>query len=143
MSKNFLCGIVGIIGGFFATLFGGWDIGMRTLIIFMIVDYVSGLALAGIFRKSPKSKNGALSSKIGYKGLCKKFLTLLYVMIGHHLDLMLGIDYVRNAIIICFCMNELISIVENSGQMGIPIPKVITESIEVLRSKSGEGKDNG
>lgn len=135
MSKSVFCGIMGLIGATIANFLGGWDNSMITLVIFMSVDYISGLAVAGIFNKSPKSENGGLESKAGFKGLCRKCMTLIFVMIAHRLDLMLGTDYLRNAVIIGFCANELISILENAGTMGLPLPEPIVNAVDVLKSK--------
>lgn len=112
------------------------DEALVTLIIFMAIDYLSGLAVAGIFHKSNKSENGALESRAGWKGLCRKCVTLLFVLIAYRLDLAIGVDYIRNAVIIGFMANELISIVENAGLMGIPLPGVIQNAIEVLTQKA-------
>ena len=134
--KDVLFTAVGMAGGFIANLLGGWTHDMVTLIIFMAIDFVTGLVCAGVFKKSTKSDTGALDSKAGWKGLCKKCLTLFFVIIAHRLDVELGIDYIRTAAIIGFIANELMSIVENAGLMGIPLPKVITKAIEVLKEKS-------
>jgi len=128
--------VLGVLGAFFTTLFGGWDTGLATLIIFMAIDYITGLIVAGVFKQSRKSESGALESKAGWKGLCRKCVTLLFVLIAYRLDLLIGTAYIRDAVIIAFCANELISIVENAGLMGIPLPAVITKAIEVLRSKA-------
>lgn len=133
--KNVLAMFIGIIGSMITTLFGEWSVGLTTLIFFMGIDYVSGLLVAGVFKASPKSKTGALSSKVGYKGLCKKGMTLLFVLIAYRLDLLIGTDYIRDAAIIGFCVNELISIVENAGLMGIPLPPILIKAIDVLVSR--------
>jgi toxin secretion/phage lysis holin len=130
-----LCSAIGIIGAALAEFLGGWDSAVITLIIFMAVDYISGLVVAGVFQKSPKSENGGLESKAGFKGLCRKCMTLIFVMIAHRLDLMLGTDYLRNAVIIGFCANELVSILENAGTMGLPLPEPIINAVDVLKSK--------
>ena len=98
----------------------------------MAVDYISGILVAGVFKASPKSKSGALSSKVGYKGLCKKGMSLLIVLIAYRLDLLVGTNYIRDAVVIGFCVNELISIVENAGLMGIPLPPILIKTIDVL-----------
>ena len=135
MNKNMLCSAIGIIGAAIAEFLGGWDSAVITLIIFMSVDYISGLVVAGVFKASPKSENGGLESKAGFKGLCRKCMTLIFVMIAHRLDLMLGTDYLRNAVIIGFCANELVSILENAGTMGLPLPEPIINAVDVLKSK--------
>lgn len=134
--KNVICAIFGIIGGFIANAFGGWSAALTTLLIFMGVDYISGLILAGVFHASPKSEDGTLESYAGWKGLVRKGMTLLIVLIGARLDLMLGVNYIRDAMVIAFCVNELLSIIENMGLMGVPMPEILTNAIEMLKSKS-------
>ncbi len=136
--KAMICTVVGLIGSWIATLFGGWTSGLTTLVIFMAVDYISGLIVAGIFKKSTKTESGALESKAGWKGLCRKCMTLVFVWIGYRLDLAVGTDYIRDAVIIGFMANELISIVENAGLMGVKYPEVITKAIDVLTNKKDE-----
>lgn len=136
--KAFICTIFGIVGGLIAQLFGGWTEDMVTLIVFMAVDFAMGLLVAGVFHKSNKSDNGNLNSRAGWKGLCKKCVTLLFVLIAHRLDISLGTAYIRTATIIGFIANEAISIVENAGLMGVPLPKVITRAIDILKHKENE-----
>jgi toxin secretion/phage lysis holin len=128
-------GLIGLIGGAFTTLFGGWTAGMTTLVLFMCIDYLSGLIVAGVFKKSNKTESGALESKAGWKGLARKCMTLLFVLIAYRLDLLLNTAYIRDAVVIGFCANELISIVENAGLMGVAIPKPILRAIDVLKQK--------
>lgn len=127
---------IGVVGGFIASLFGGWDAALTTLIIFMGIDYVTGLIVAGVFNNSTKSANGALESRAGWKGLCRKGVTLLIVLIACRLDMVIGSSFMRDAVVIAFIANELISIVENAGLMGIPVPAVIKKAIDILKSKS-------
>lgn len=135
--KDIICTATGLIGSFIASLFGGWDSGLATLVLFMAVDYISGLVVAGVFKASPKTDTGALESRTGFKGLCRKGMTLLFILIAYRLDLVIGTNYIRNAVIIAFVANELISIVENAGLMGIPMPEVITKAIDLLQKKTG------
>lgn len=130
--KEGICTGIGVIGSIIASVFGGWDTGLVTLLIFMGIDYFSGLVVAGVFHKSNKTESGALESKAGWKGLCRKCMTLLFVLIAYRLDLAIGVDYIRNAVIIGFMANELISIVENAGLMGLPLPDAINKAIDVL-----------
>lgn len=134
--KSTIITVIGAIGSFIAGMFGGWDAAMTTLLIFMLIDYVSGLIVAGVFHNSGKSENGALESKAGWKGLFRKGMTLLIVLIACRLDILMGADYIRDAVCIAFIANETISIIENAGLMGVPIPAVITNAIEVLKKKS-------
>ncbi len=136
--KNAICTTAGAIGGVIASLFGGWDAGLATLVMFMAIDYVSGLVVAGVFHNSKKTTSGALESKAGWKGLCRKGMSLLFVLIAYRLDLAIGSNYIRDAVIIGFIVNETISIVENAGLMGVPLPKAINKAIDILTSKSEE-----
>ncbi len=136
--KNTVCALVGAAGSWLASLFGGWDGAMVTLVIFMAVDYAAGLAVAGVFHASGKSSGGALESRAGFKGLCRKGMAMLFVLIGCRLDMLLGVDYVRNGVIIGFAANELLSIVENAGLMGLPLPAALTRAVDVLNARTGE-----
>ena len=128
--------IIGVFGAAITSVFGGWTAGMSTLIIFMSIDYISGLVVAGVFKQSTKSESGALESKAGWKGLSRKCMTLLFVLIAYRLDLLIGTDYIRDVVVIGFCANELISILENAGLMGVPLPPVIIKAVDVLKSKA-------
>ena len=110
---------------------------MQTLVALMIIDYITGLIVAAIFKKSKKTNSGGLSSNIGFKGLCKKFSELMIVAVMYRLDVLLGIQYLRDLCVIGFVLNELISITENAGLMGIPLPPVVTKAIAVLNEKAG------
>ena len=136
--KNIICAIFGIIGSFVASVFGGWSAALSTLLIFMAIDYISGLIVAGVFHTSPKSDNGTLESRAGWKGLIRKCMTLLAVLIGARLDILLCMAYIKDALVIAFCVNELLSIIENWGLMGLPMPKVMSDAVELLKAKSEE-----
>lgn len=134
--KTLITTIFGVIGGFITSLLGGWDAALTTLIIFMGIDYVTGLIVAGVFHNSGKTESGALESRAGWKGLCRKGMTLLIVLIACRLDLIMNTNFVRDAVVIGYIANETISIVENAGLMGLPIPSAITKAIEVLTKKN-------
>ena len=134
--KLTVLGIIGAIGSSIVNLLGGWTSDLETLMIMMGIDFAMGLLIAAIWKKSEKSKTGALSSWPAWKGLCRKGISLLFVLIAYRLDLALGVNYIRTAVIIGFIINELISIIENAGIMGIPIPGVITKAIDMLKQKS-------
>ncbi len=133
--KETICAAAGIAGATIASLFGGWDSGLTTLVIFMAVDYITGLICAGVFHKSRKSDTGALESNACFKGLIRKGVTLLIVLVANRLDVAIGTSYIRDAVCIAFSANELISIVENVGLMGVPVPEVITQAIDVLKKE--------
>ena len=134
--KETICVVLGMIGSTIASFFGGWNAGLTTLVIFMAIDYLSGLVVAGVFHKSNKSDTGSLESYAGWKGLCRKIYTLVIVLVAYHLDLIIGTSYIRDATVIAFITNETISLVENAGLMGVPLPKVITRAIDILQKKT-------
>lgn len=134
MKSIFLTG-VGAVGAIITALLGGWDAALGTLLIFMGIDYISGLVVAGVFHASGKSRSGALESAAGWKGLCKKGATLLVVLVAYRLDLLAGSTYIRDGVVIAFVANEAISIIENAGLMGVPIPAIITNAIDALKKE--------
>lgn len=130
--------IIGAIGGAFTTLIGGWNTATATLFIFMVIDYFTGFIDALIFKNSPKTETGGLSSKVGYKGLAKKVMIIFFLLIGYRLDLTIGTSYIKDSICIAFIANELLSITENATLMGFPTPVFITNAIDILKQKSND-----
>lgn len=135
MEKVGIFSTIGILFAWIAEAFGGWNEAMTTLIICMVIDYVTGLMVAGLFKNSSKTADGGLESRAGWKGLARKFSTLLLVLIAVRIDMVLDTTYICNAVVFSFMANELLSIVENVGLMGVPLPKVITEAITLLNKK--------
>ena len=133
--KYTISAIIGACGGFIASIFGGWDAALTTLVIFMAIDYITGIIVAGVFHNSKKTKSGSLESKAGWKGICRKGMSLLIVIIACRLDLLMGTTYTKDTVIIAFIVNETISIIENAGLMGIKIPTIIQKAIEVLKKE--------
>ena len=133
--KHGICAALGMLGSLIAGAFGGWDGAFITLLIFMAVDYISGLAVALVFKNSPKTKSGGGSSSVGWKGLCRKGMVLLIVLVAYRLDLVLGTEYIRDTVMSGFIANETISITENAGLMGVPLPRVIQRAIDILNDK--------
>ena len=129
-------------GAFVTALIGEWDGALLTLLLFMAADWLTGLIVAGVFHRSPKSRNGALESRIGLKGLCRKGAMLLVVLIAYRLDLMAGLHGVlRTAAIVALVCNEALSVLENVGLMGVEYPAIIDRVIrQLLGEKSGSGK---
>ena len=127
--------VLGVVGGAISSYLGGWDTALQTLVLFMALDYITGLMVAGIFHKSKKTPGGGLESRAGFKGLCRKGVVLLIVLVACQLDRMAGTDFIRDACVIAFVTNEALSIIENAGLMGVPVPEVITKGIEILKSK--------
>ena len=139
--KNTICTAVGIVGGYIASLYGGWDMVLEVLMWLMALDYAMGLVVAGLFHNSPKSSTGGLESRAGWKGLARKGATMVVVLVGHEMDLLLGIQYIRDATAIAFCVNEAISIIENADLMGLPIPAILVDAIDQLKKRGENDHD--
>lgn len=135
---NYLKMMLALIISAVSQLFGGWDKALVTLIIFMGIDYITGLIVAGVFKASPKTRTGALESRVGFKGLIQKGMILFMVLIATRLDLIMETHFVRDAVVIAYIVNESISIMENAGLMGLPIPPAIIKAIDILKRKSDE-----
>ena len=135
-TKAVLMGGAAIAGGAISQAFGGWDAALITLLLFMAVDYLSGLIVAGVFQASDKSETGALNSIACWQGLLKKSMTLVIVLVAARLDIVLGTAFVRDAVVIAYVVNEAISIIENAGLMGLPVPDAIMSAIEQLQGKN-------
>ena len=132
-----ICAAAGVVGGIIATFFGGWSDGLTTLVIFMCIDYISGFVVAGVFKKSRKTESGALESRAGWKGLCRKCMTLVLVLVAYRLDLLRGEGtLIRDAVTIGFTINEGLSILENAVLMGLKVPEPLRKALEVLAPKA-------
>lgn len=131
MKQFFIC-LAGTASALVSAAVGGWDHAIITLLTFMVIDYITGWVVAVVFKKSHKTDSGGYSSAIGLKGLCKKCMVLLLVVVANMLDVQLGANYVRDGVCIAFIVNEVMSIIENAGLMGIPVPAVITKVLDVL-----------
>ena len=115
------------LGAVTTYLFGEWS-QLLTLFFFIIaMDYITGV-MAAITEKN-------LSSAIGYKGLMKKFGMILVVALGYQLDQFTGQTIIMSGAIYFFIANELVSITENYGRIGLPLPPQIKNIIKVLRNK--------
>lgn len=131
----------GIIGASISTLLGANMNIIMVLISFMVLDYISGIIVAGVFKKSGKTESGTIDSHASLKGLFRKGGMLFIIYIALQIDFILGINYVGLATIYFFLANEAISLIENIGLMGVPMPEVLTDAIEVLKKKSEHTDD--
>ena len=136
--KEILTAGVGALGGLMSWLYGGFGDAMLVLIVFMALDYMTGLIVAGLFHKSSKSETGALESKAGWKGLCRKGMTLGIVMMAALLDRIMGTAYIRDAVVVGFIFNESLSILENAGLMGVSYPRALKNALDLLNQKGEE-----
>lgn len=138
-AKNFVLAAVAAAGSVIAHALGGWDGALALLLAMMAADFVTGWLVAAVWKRSNKSTTGALDSRAGWKGLCRKGVVLVLVWVGVTLDNALGIGYVRTAVCLFFAGNEGLSLLENIGLMGVPFPKFLKNALEALRDKGDEG----
>ena len=130
-----ILGGVGVVGGVISSILGGWDAGIAVLMIFMGIDYISGLVAASRNR-SQKTESGGLDSRVGWIGIWKKIMTLLMVVVAACLDWLIGSAFIRDAVVIAYIVNELLSIVENVGLIGVGIPEPILKALDTLNKKN-------
>ena len=104
--------------------------------IVMLLDYATGLIVAGVFHASPKSAGGALESKAAFKGLIRKVGIVVIVIAFHQLDRLTGKTFFRDGAAWAFFVEEFLSVIENLGLMGLPMPKFVIKAVEWLRNKS-------
>ena len=124
------------VGGWLGWFLGGCDGLLYALVLFVVVDYITGVMCAAVDHK--------LSSEVGFVGICRKVLIFLLVGIGHILDAqIIGTGSVlRTAVIFCCLSNEGVSLVENAGHLGLPIPdklKIVLEQLHDRAEKEGDG----
>jgi toxin secretion/phage lysis holin len=118
-------------GAVVSYLFGGWSIMLSILLTFVIIDYCTGLAAA--------AKEGKLRSDVGLWGIAKKVMIFGIVTVAHLIDTALGEAHLfRDTAIFFYLSNELLSLIENAGRIGAPIPPALQRAVEVLKSKSGD-----
>jgi toxin secretion/phage lysis holin len=140
--KNAILGFIAAAGSFIANALGGWDAALTVLIGMMVADYLTGVLVALIWHRSSKTDDGTLSSKAGFKGLCKKGVIILIVWLAVLLDNATGANYIRTAVILFFIGNEGISLLENVGLMGVPYPQFLKKALQALRDKGDNGNND-
>jgi toxin secretion/phage lysis holin len=125
---NMQLGIVtAALGSVISFSFGIWPESLTVLLVLMGIDYISGVAAA-------IKTGGGLSSKTGFWGLAKKGLILLVILLAHRIDLLLGTEMVMGGAIMFYLVNELLSVIENYGRLGLPLPEGIRRIIRMLRN---------
>ena len=129
-------------GAVIANALGGWDTGLQTLVLLMAVDYVTGVLCALVWKKSPKSTDGAFESNASFQGLLRKMAILLCVLIACRVDVYTGTELARDTVILFFIANDGLSIVENLGIMGVPIPPAIQNAFAALKGKAETTPEN-
>lgn len=127
------------VGSALSYFFGGVDTMFLVLCAFLLVDYISGIIVAVVFKNSTKTETGKLNSKVSFKGLCKKVFVVILVGVSHLLDVVLGTNFIRGGVVVAFISNETISIIENAGLMGIHIPTQLKKALDILNEREEKG----
>lgn len=119
-----------VLGGLLGWFLGGFDGFLYALVALMVADYITGVMCAIVEKK--------LSSEIGFKGIFKKVLIFILVGVGHLIDTNLIGDgsVLRTAIIFFYCSNEGVSMLENAGRLGLPIPEKLKDILVQLHNKA-------
>ena len=131
--KNALLLFFSGIGGFLMKFLGGWDAALKCLLAFMVIDYITGVVCAIVFKKSTKTKNGGISSDAGFKGIVKKLCILCLVCVAVCIDNISKTDYIRNITVLFFTSNEGLTILENVGNMGVSYPEPIKTALQIMK----------
>ena len=127
---NWIQVAIAATGGWLGYFLGGWDGFLYALLAFVVIDYITGLMCAVLEKK--------LSSEVGFRGIFKKVLIFSLVAIGHIIDKsVIGDGYViRTAVIFFYCSNEGVSMLENAGHLGLPIPAKLKDILEQLHDRT-------
>ena len=140
-AKAFLLTLSGVVGAILGAIFGEMTPIFYGLLALMLLDYASGLIVAGVYKKSPKSQDGKLDSRAGIKGLIAKGGILAVLIVARVLDLTMGTDFILSGAVVAFIANESISIVENYALTGRPVPEVIYRALTQRNSTDEKHKE--
>ena len=134
-------------GGLLVSFFTGFPPILLVLLAVMMLDYVTGI-ICGLMGKSQKTEHGGLSSQAAFAGILKKLLIIIVVALAYLLDVAIemsaGIEFaaVSGATCLWFIASEGISVIENAALMGVPIPNLIRQALEIMKGKTGGDKQD-
>lgn len=138
--KDGVLAVLAALGAVAANLLGGWDTLLAVLCGMMAADYVTGLMIAAVWKKSNKSETGRLDSNASFKGLVRKCTVLVLVWIAVMLDNAIGTHYIRSMVILFYVGNEGLSLMENLCIMGVPHPAFLEDMLQALKKQGDEGE---
>lgn len=130
--KDAACAVFAGIGAWIAQIYGGWTQAMTALVVFIIADVATGL-LCGLAKKSPNTEGGGLSSKVMREGAAKKVEIFFILLMAAWLDIAMHVTIWKDAACIYYIAEEGLSILENAGALGLPIPDKLKNAIEALK----------
>ena len=122
---------IALVGGLLTSLLGGWDMALKVLVLFVVLDYATGLVAA--------YGEQNLNSRVGFRGIAKKILLFVPVAVAYWLDMLLGQEILRSLAIFFYIANEGLSMMENLGRAGVPFPEQIQEALEQLKGDGEHG----
>ena len=120
-----------LVGGYLTSLLGGWDMAIKILATFVVLDYIVGVMAACVQKR--------VDSQVGFLGIMKKILIFVAIIICYQIDLLIGQDILRNLAIFFYIANEGISILENLGRAGLEYPPAIKDALMQLRGEKYNG----
>ena len=123
--------LVTLVGGLLTSLLGGWDMALKVLVLFVVLDYATGLVAA--------YGEQNLNSRVGFRGIAKKILLFVPIAVAYWLDMLLGQEILRSLAIFFYIANEGLSMMENLGRAGVPFPEQIQEALEQLKGDGERG----
>ena len=124
--------IISSLGTMLINIIGKPTDELMILLMLMVIDLITGTIVSAVFHKSSKTKSGKLSSRVMFKGIVKKILTLVIVVIAYQLDILLNISMIRYIVIITLIIEEILSIIETITLTGLKVPTIITKALDVL-----------
>lgn len=127
-----LSGCIATIGAFFLSLIGGWSPLVEALCLFILLDVTTGLVQTCYFGKSRKTASGKFSSTVMYRGILRKGMIFLVLIIGARFDLVFGTEYILEAVMLFYLVQESLSVCENLSACGLPMPQVLKKILDVL-----------
>jgi toxin secretion/phage lysis holin len=119
------------LGSTITFAYGSWTESLNFLAVLMAIDYVTGVTAA-------MRDGSGLNSTVGFWGLFKKGLVLLVVLLAHRVDMLLGTEMVMGGAVYFYIVNEFLSVIENFGRIGLPLPPGLRQVIQILRDRVGK-----
>lgn len=140
--KNLIELIISAFGTMLINIIGKPTDELMILLLLMIIDLITGTLVSAIWHKSSKTKSGKLSSRVMFKGIAKKLLSIVIVVIAYQLDILLNIDMIRYIVIITLIIEEILSIIETITLTGFKVPTIISKSLDILERRISDDISN-
>lgn len=139
--KSSVFAVATVIGGTMSYFLGGWDMLLKVLVLLQGVDWLLGTGISAILHKSKKSEDGRLNSSAGWRGLFKKGITLVIVLVATQVGVVIGSDVIRDGVVMAYITIEVVSILELGELAGVPIPQVLRNAISSMQEEGNVEND--